>query len=89
MYIILKGGGFTTGGLNFDAHIRRQSIDYVDLFYAHIGAMDTFARGLKSAARMIKDKVLENSIELSALEAIKKHGNEDLVPLYELIKMTI
>ena len=62
MYIILKGGGFTTGGLNFDAHIRRQSIDYVDLFYAHIGAMDTFARGLKSAARMIKDKVLENAI---------------------------
>ncbi|MGA2172452.1 MAG: xylose isomerase [Sedimentisphaerales bacterium] len=62
MYIILKGGGFTTGGLNFDAHVRRQSIDPVDLFYAHIGAMDAFARGLKNAARLIKDNVLENAI---------------------------
>jgi xylose isomerase len=62
MYIILKGGGFTTGGLNFDAHVRRQSIDHVDLFYAHIGAMDAFARGLKNAARMMKDKVLEKAV---------------------------
>ncbi|MGD0077719.1 MAG: xylose isomerase [Sedimentisphaerales bacterium] len=62
MYIILKGGGFTTGGLNFDAHVRRQSIDPVDLFYAHIGAMDVFAKGLKNAARMMKDKVLENAV---------------------------
>lgn len=63
MYIILNGGGFTTGGLNFDAHVRRQSIDPVDLFYAHIGAMDAFARGLKIAARMIKDKTFENTIK--------------------------
>ncbi len=63
MYIILKAGGFTTGGLNFDAHVRRQSIDNVDLFYAHIGAMDAFARGLKIAARMIKDKVLDKAIQ--------------------------
>ncbi len=55
MYIILNGGGFTTGGLNFDAHVRRQSITPEDLFYAHIGAMDAFARGLKIAARMLKD----------------------------------
>jgi len=55
MYIILNGGGFTTGGLNFDAHVRRQSIAPEDLFYAHIGAMDTFARGLKIAVKMIKD----------------------------------
>lgn len=55
MYIILNGGGFTTGGLNFDAHVRRQSIDPLDLFYAHIGAMDVFARGLRIAANMIKD----------------------------------
>jgi len=62
MYTILNAGGFTTGGLNFDAHVRRQSIDNVDLFYAHIGAMDAFARGLKNAARLIKDRVLEKAI---------------------------
>jgi xylose isomerase len=62
MYIILKGGGFTTGGLNFDAHVRRQSIDPIDLFYGHIGAMDVFARGLKNAAKMIEDKSFENAV---------------------------
>jgi len=62
MYIILKAGGFTTGGLNFDAHVRRQSIDPEDLFHAHIGAMDVFARGLKIAAKMIEDKAFENII---------------------------
>jgi len=55
MYTIIRGGGFTTGGLNFDAKVRRQSVDSVDLFHAHIGGMDAFARGLKIAARMIKD----------------------------------
>jgi xylose isomerase len=55
MYTILRAGGFTTGGLNFDAKVRRQSIDPEDLFYAHIGAMDAFARGLKNAAKMIED----------------------------------
>ncbi len=43
---ILRGGGFTTGGLNFDAKLRRQSIDRVDLFHGHIGGMDTMARAL-------------------------------------------
>ena len=62
MYTILQGGGFTTGGLNFDAHVRRQSIDPDDLFYAHIGAMDAFARGLKNAAAMIKGKKFEKAI---------------------------
>ena len=62
MYIILKAGGFTTGGLNFDAHVRRQSIDPVDLFYAHIGGMDTFARGLKGAAKMIEDGTFESMV---------------------------
>jgi xylose isomerase len=62
MYIILKGGGFTTGGLNFDAHVRRQSIDPTDLFHAHIGGMDAFARGLKSAAKMIEDGAFDKAI---------------------------
>ncbi|MBN1788190.1 MAG: xylose isomerase [Sedimentisphaerales bacterium] len=63
MYTILKGGGFKTGGLNFDAKVRRQSIDPQDLFYAHIGAMDAFARGLKNAAKMIKDKRIERLVQ--------------------------
>jgi xylose isomerase len=58
----LKAGGFTTGGLNFDAKVRRQSIDPEDLFYAHIGGMDAFARGLKSAAKMHKDGKFEKFI---------------------------
>ncbi len=62
MYTILKGGGFTTGGLNFDAKVRRQSIDPSDLFHAHIGAMDAFARGLKIAGRLIKDGVLDDFV---------------------------
>jgi len=63
MQAILRGGGFTTGGLNFDAKVRRQSIDPVDLFHAHIGAMDAFARGLKNAARMLKDKKFEKNLK--------------------------
>lgn len=52
---ILKYGGLTTGGVNFDAKVRRESIDPVDLFHAHIGGMDAFARGLKIAAAIRKD----------------------------------
>jgi len=63
MYTILKAGGFKAGGLNFDAKLRRQSIDPADLFHAHIGAMDAFARGLKAAAKMIKDKKFEKIIQ--------------------------
>ena len=63
MYTILRGGGFTTGGLNFDAKVRRQSIDPVDLFHAHVGAMDAFARGLKIAQRLIDDGVFTGVIE--------------------------
>ena len=55
MLTILKSGGFTTGGLNFDAHVARESVDPVDLFYAHIGGMDAFARGLKAAAAIRAD----------------------------------
>jgi xylose isomerase len=55
MYAILKAGGFTTGGLNFDAKIRRNSVDPQDLFIAHIGGMDTFAVGLEIAQRIISD----------------------------------
>ena len=55
LYAILQAGGFTTGGLNFDAKLRRQSIDPVDLFHAHVGGMDVCARALLAAERMIED----------------------------------
>jgi xylose isomerase len=55
MLCILKMGGFKTGGTNFDAKVRRESFEPVDLFYAHLGGMDAFARGLKIAAAIRKD----------------------------------
>ncbi len=54
MYQILKGGGFTTGGLMFDTKLRRQSLARDDLFHAHIGAMDTMARALLAAADLVE-----------------------------------
>ena len=55
MLVMLKTGGFTTGGLNFDAKVRRESFEPVDLFHAHIGGMDAFARGLKIASAILED----------------------------------
>lgn len=63
MYEVLKNGGIEPGGLNFDAKVRRPSFELVDLFYAHIAGMDAYAKGLKIAYRLLKDKVLENFIE--------------------------
>jgi xylose isomerase len=54
-YQILKNGGLGNGGFNFDAKVRRQSIDPADLFHGHIGGLDVLARGLKGAAAMISD----------------------------------
>lgn len=58
MLVILNQNGLGSGGLNFDAHPRRSSIDPVDLFHAHIGGMDAFARGLLIAQQIIEDNVL-------------------------------
>lgn len=63
MYIILGQKGLGTGGLNFDAKLRRGSTDMEDLFIAHIGAMDAFALGLKIANELHKDKVLGDFIK--------------------------
>jgi xylose isomerase len=63
LYTLLKGGGFTSGGMNFDAKLRRQSIEAEDLFHAHIGGMDVLARSLLIAERMIKDGALERQVE--------------------------
>ncbi|TJZ84643.1 xylose isomerase [Paracoccus hibiscisoli] len=58
-YEVLRAGGFTTGGTNFDARVRRQSLDPEDLVLAHVGAIDVCARGLKAAAAMLEDGGLE------------------------------
>jgi len=61
-YHIFTNGGFEKGGLNFDAKIRRQSIDPEDLFYAHIGGMDTCAKTLLAVEKLINDKKLSEYI---------------------------
>ena len=63
LYHILKAGGLGSGGLNFDAKIRRQSIDPDDLVVAHAGAMDVCARALLAAAAMLEDGALEREVQ--------------------------
>jgi xylose isomerase len=63
MLAILNDGGFKTGGLNFDAHVARESVEPIDVAYAHIGAMDCFARGLKIAAAIRKDGVFDKILK--------------------------
>jgi xylose isomerase len=63
MLKVLEMGGFTTGGLNFDAKRRRESHEPVDLFHAHIGGMDAFARGLKTAAAIRADGRIEDFVK--------------------------
>ena len=63
MYEILKNDGISPGGLNFDAKVRRPSKDPVDLFYGHILGMDSYAKGLIIADKMLKDRVFEDFID--------------------------
>lgn len=62
MYYILKHGGLGSGGVNFDAKVRRESFEPIDLFYAHIGSMDAYAKGLKIAAAIRADNALEGFV---------------------------
>ena len=82
MYEILKHGGFTTGGFNFDAKIRRQSIDPYDLFYAHIGAIDVLALSLKRAAKMLQEKTLQKLL-MHAMQV----GIVNLVSIFCKVKL--
>ncbi|XP_071492584.1 LOW QUALITY PROTEIN: uncharacterized protein [Diadema antillarum] len=59
---IIDQGGLAPGGLNFDAKVRRESTALADMFYAHIGAMDSFARGLRNAAKLVTDGHLEKLV---------------------------
>ncbi len=63
MYEIVKAGGIGRGGINFDAKVRRGSFEPEDLFHAHIAGMDTFAWGLKAAAKLIENRTLESVVE--------------------------
>ena len=87
LYYIVKGGGFTTGGINFDAKVRRQSIDPQDMFHGHVGAMDVTARALLVAEKMITDGRLEAFVAaryagwrtpFGADVLAGKHGLDDL-----------
>lgn len=62
LYEILRGGGFDTGGFNFDAKLRRQSLAREDLFYGHVGGMDTFALGLEKAAALLESDLLGSAV---------------------------
>ena len=89
MLTVLGMGGFTTGGLNFDAHVRRTSFEPVDLFHAHIGGMDAFARGLKIAAAIRADGALSDFVQQryaswdSGLGAEIEAGNKSMKDLAE------
>ncbi|WP_018922986.1 xylose isomerase [Salsuginibacillus kocurii] len=78
MYEILKNGGLGNGGLNFDAKVRRTSIDPSDLLHGHIVGMDTFAYGLKVAHRLLEDRALESIIE-NRYSSFKEGIGQDIV----------
>jgi len=60
MYLTMQNGGFTSGGFNFDAKLRRQSTDLEDYFYAHISGIDTLARSLLAAEKLIQAEQLSS-----------------------------
>jgi xylose isomerase len=90
MLTVLKMGGFTTGGLNFDAKVRRESFEPIDLFYAHIGGMDAFARALKIAAAIRADGRLAELVKNryaswdNGIGAAIEAGKEDFTALEKL-----
>lgn len=63
MLMLLKYGGVAPGGVNFDAKVRRESFEPIDLFHAHVGGMDAFARGLRIAAAIREEGVLDDFVQ--------------------------
>ena len=84
MLVIQQAGGFKTGGINFDAHIRRNSTDIEDLFIAHVSGMDTFARAL-----IIADKILKESDYLKMKKKRYESFDKGAGKEYEKGRMTI
>ncbi len=92
MYEVLKAGGLTTGGLNFDSKVRRGSFEANDLFYAHIAGMDSFAKGLRIAYRIIEDGRMDKFVAeryASYSEGIGKEIVEGRVGFKELEKYAL
>ena len=91
LYEILQGGGFTTGGFNFDTKLRRQSMDRTDLFYGHVGGIDAVAQGLLVAAALVENETLsqpraERYVGWSTgLGARIKSGSESLETLEQRV----
>ena len=92
MLVFLKAGGLKGGGVNFDAKLRRNSTDLEDLFIAHIGGADTFARALIIADNLLKNSPLPEMLRIryKSFDAGKGKSFEDgklvLEDLYELAK---
>ncbi|WP_156285771.1 xylose isomerase [Oceanivirga salmonicida] len=78
MYEVIKNGGLAPGGLNFDSKVRRGSFEDVDLFLSYIAGMDTFAKGLKVANKLLEDRVLERFID-KRYESYKYGIGKDIV----------
>ncbi|MCD1163802.1 xylose isomerase [Peribacillus frigoritolerans] len=97
MYEILQNGGLGSGGLNFDAKVRRGSFEQEDLVYAHVAGMDAFARGLKVAHKLLEDRVFENIIDERyssfkkgiGLEIVEGRANFQTLEQYALINPNI
>jgi xylose isomerase len=91
LYEIFRAGGLKTGGFNFDAKLRRQSVDPLDLLYAHIGGMDTVAHALLEAEKLIHDEVLASFVRdryAGWQEALGKRilaGETSLAELHHLV----
>ena len=91
MLTILKYGGLAPGGVNFDAKVRRESFEPIDLFHAHIGGMDAFARGLKIAAAIRADGVLDGFVKEryaswdQGLGSQIENGQHDLASLEKIM----
>ena len=92
MYEILKNGGLHSGGLNFDSKTRRASFEPSDLFYSHIAGMDTFAKGLRIASKLLEDNILEELVSKrykSFTEGIGKDIVDGKVGFKELEKYAL
>ena len=87
MLVLLRYGGFTTGGLNFDAKVRRESFEPIDLFYAHIGGMDAFAKGLKAAAAILADGQLARMVQerYASWDSRRRRGDRGRTPRLRLL----
>ncbi len=87
MVELLRGGGFTSGGLNFDAKLRRQSTDRNDLFHAHIGGMDTMARALLAADSLLTSGDIEVIRSARYADWSKEFGSQVLTGGFELTEL--